>query len=128
MLESCVRLLREDGSDVDASLARDAIELYTHRNEVCHAAVGSKAAKIASKQWHDLLDVDMAKLEEALSARYCHCRRNILRPLGFYRACHLDTKPTSQRKAIPEPRKTPMTNLSGIAVIQRERAFEQGGV
>ena len=43
MVERCVQRLQEDGYDVDQSLARDAIVLYAHRNEVCHTAAGSKA-------------------------------------------------------------------------------------
>lgn len=62
---------------------------------------------------------------EALPARYRHCQQNVLRLLDFYRALHVDTKSTAQKK-IPKPRKAQMPNLSGLAMIQRERAFEEG--
>lgn len=126
MLESCVQMLREDGYDVDRSLAHDAIKLYAHRNEVCHAAAGRKAIRIGSEQWHNLIDTDIANLGEALPTRYRHCQQNVLRLFHFYRGLHLDPKSTAQKKAIPEPRKTPVPNLSGLGVIQRERAFEEG--
>lgn len=46
---------------------------------------------------------------------------NVLRLLDLYRALHLDTKSTAQKK-IPELRKAKMPNWSGLAMIQRGRA------
>ena len=68
MLESCVQRLRDEGYDVGQSLAHDAIELYTRTSEVCHAAAGSKAIRIGSNQWHNLIDQDIANLPAAATA------------------------------------------------------------
>lgn len=40
----CAGVLHDEGYDVDMSLAMMAIEVYTKRNEVCHA-IGSKAIR-----------------------------------------------------------------------------------
>lgn len=111
---------------MDQSLTHDAIKLYAHHNEVCHTAAGSKAIRIGSEQWRNLINMDIANLGETLPTRYHHCQQNVLRLLHFYRGLHLDPKSTAQKKAIPESRKSPVPNLSGLGAIQCEWAFEEG--
>ncbi|KAF4248928.1 hypothetical protein CNMCM8980_004775 [Aspergillus fumigatiaffinis] len=54
-LRACVNYLRQHGMDVDEETARLAIQIYTERNEACHAEVGILISPATRAHWPRLL-------------------------------------------------------------------------
>lgn len=123
IVKDCACVLHNEGYDVDMSLSMMAIELYTRRNEVCHAAVGSKTLRVQSEAWHEIIESDMVGISKNLPEHYATYRAIAPRLVTFYRDSHVRKR---TKKMADTHSQVMVPNLSGMMAIQRERAFEQG--
>ncbi|KAF7178678.1 hypothetical protein CNMCM7691_007492 [Aspergillus felis] len=78
-LLACVNYLRQHDMDVDEETARLAIQIYTERNEACHAEVGNPNIAGNSRALGEAIDRDIAMLSQVLPEDQVPNRKNLER-------------------------------------------------
>ncbi|GAQ10707.1 hypothetical protein ALT_8028 [Aspergillus lentulus] len=84
-LLACVNYLRQHGMDVDEETARLAIQIYTERNEACHAEVGNPNIAGNSRALAEAIDRDIEMLSQVLPEDQVPNRKYLERLMHFYR-------------------------------------------